>query len=48
MHGEAESGIDGGGLFKEFLLQLSRQAFAPSFGILSLASILWVFFEKYA
>eukprot|EP00392_Amoebophrya_sp_AT5.2_P009077 g9105.t1 len=32
-NGEQESGIDGGGLFKEFLLDLSRTAFAPDRGL---------------
>ncbi|CAD7965272.1 unnamed protein product [Amoebophrya sp. A25] len=32
-NGETESGIDGGGLFKEFLLDLSRTAFAPDRGL---------------
>lgn len=30
--GEVENGIDGGGLFKEFLLEMTRKAFAPGFG----------------
>jgi len=30
--GEPESGIDGGGLFKEFVLAMGRQAFSPEFG----------------
>ncbi|CAD7973177.1 unnamed protein product [Amoebophrya sp. A120] len=32
-NGEQESGIDGGGLFKEFLLELSRSAFSPERGL---------------
>ena len=31
--GEQESGIDGGGLFKEFLVSLSKEAFSPEFGL---------------
>ena len=31
--GEPEAGIDGGGLFKEFLLQLTRAMFSPGFGL---------------
>jgi len=32
-HGNEESGIDGGGLFKEFLLSVSKTAFNPSYGL---------------
>jgi hypothetical protein len=32
-HGSAEAGIDGGGLFKEFVLTTCRAAFDPSFGL---------------
>ncbi|KAF8822599.1 HECT-domain (ubiquitin-transferase) domain-containing protein, partial [Cardiosporidium cionae] len=31
--GQIEEGIDGGGLFKEFLIRLSRTAFNPIFGL---------------
>lgn len=33
--GNVESGIDGGGLFKEFLIHLCRTAFSPEFGLFS-------------
>uniref|UniRef100_A0A0G4HEI3 HECT-type E3 ubiquitin transferase n=1 Tax=Chromera velia CCMP2878 TaxID=1169474 RepID=A0A0G4HEI3_9ALVE len=32
-HGQVESGIDGGGLFKEFLISLSRTAFDVNYGL---------------
>ena len=32
-HGIAEAGIDGGGLYKEFLTTLLRLAFSPSYGL---------------
>ena len=33
VHGNPEPGIDGGGLFKEFLLQLTRVLFNPEMGL---------------
>lgn len=32
-NGEAESGIDGGGLFKEFMIVICRETFDPKFGL---------------
>ena len=32
-HGMEEAGVDGGGLFKEFLTQLSKVAFNPIYGL---------------
>jgi ubiquitin-protein ligase E3 C len=32
-HGVAEEGIDGGGLFKEFLTDLIKETFMPSYGL---------------
>ena len=32
-HGGIEAGIDGGGVFKEFLLSLSKQAFNANYGL---------------
>jgi hypothetical protein len=32
-HGIEEAGIDGGGLFKEFMVQLSKRAFDPQYGM---------------
>mmetsp|Transcript_29420 Transcript_29420/g.67753 ORF Transcript_29420/g.67753 Transcript_29420/m.67753 type:complete len:1036 (+) Transcript_29420:80-3187(+) len=31
--GEPESGIDGGGLFKEFMIHICRETFAPKYGL---------------
>jgi len=36
--GEPESGIDGGGLFKEFMIHICRAAFDPEFGLFSASS----------
>ncbi len=32
-HGEAEAGVDGGGLFKDFLEDLLREGFSPQYGL---------------
>lgn len=31
--GNTEDGVDGGGIFKEFLLTLSKSIFDPSYGL---------------
>lgn len=36
--GEAEAGIDAGGLFKDFLTDLSKQVFDPAYGLFSVTS----------
>jgi ubiquitin-protein ligase E3 C len=35
LDGEPESGIDGGGLFKEFMIHICRDVFDPKFGLFS-------------
>lgn len=36
--GSLESGIDGGGLFKEFMIYVCRTAFSPEYGLFTVNS----------